>query len=45
MRSIGMRHVRTEHREWDEPLPGSDGGEVIYEITAEQWRAGDKEPG
>jgi RimJ/RimL family protein N-acetyltransferase len=36
---IGMRHVRTEVREWDEPLPGSELGEVSYELTARQWRA------
>jgi RimJ/RimL family protein N-acetyltransferase len=33
MRAIGMRHVRTEVRHWEEPLPGADEGEAIYEIT------------
>ncbi|MEN8675690.1 GNAT family N-acetyltransferase [Nocardioides sp.] len=37
MQKLGMRHLRTEVRHWDEPLPGSDHGEVIYEITASEW--------
>ena len=39
MRSVGMRHVRTFHPVWDDPLPGSDQGEVEYEITREMWRS------
>ncbi|XVQ87578.1 GNAT family N-acetyltransferase [Microbispora siamensis] len=39
MSSIGMRHVRTFHLDWEEPLPGSDLGEVEYAITREQWLA------
>lgn len=38
MRRLGMRHVRTEVRQWDDPLPGSEQGEVVYEITASDWR-------
>lgn len=34
MSKIGMRHVRTQVREWQDPLPGSEHGEVLYEITA-----------
>ncbi|TWE11963.1 GNAT family N-acetyltransferase [Rudaeicoccus suwonensis] len=37
MRRLGMRHIATEVREWDDPLPGSDLGEVVYEITREEW--------
>lgn len=37
MRKLGMRHVGTEVREWDDPLPGSDQGETTYEITAAEW--------
>jgi RimJ/RimL family protein N-acetyltransferase len=37
MVKLGMRHVRTDHRAWDDPLPGSDQGEVVYEITREEW--------
>jgi RimJ/RimL family protein N-acetyltransferase len=37
MRRLGMRHVRTEHREWTNPTPGADEGEVVYEITSDEW--------
>jgi RimJ/RimL family protein N-acetyltransferase len=40
MEAIGMRYVRTFFPHWDEPLPGSDRGEVEYEITREMWDAG-----
>ena len=26
MTRLGMHHLRTEHRSWDEPLPGADLG-------------------
>ncbi len=39
MASVGMRHVRTFHLDFDEPLPGSELGEVEYAISVEQWRA------
>ena len=39
MRRLGMRHVSTEVRTWDEPLPGAEEGDVTYEITADEWRA------
>ncbi|MFI7131966.1 GNAT family N-acetyltransferase [Nonomuraea sp. NPDC050153] len=39
MAALGMEHIRTFHMEWDEPLPGSDLGEVEYAITREQWLA------
>lgn len=38
MRKLGMSHVRSEVREWQNPLPGSAEGEVIYEITAGEWQ-------
>lgn len=28
---LGFRHTRTVHLEWDDPLPGSEHGEVVYE--------------
>jgi RimJ/RimL family protein N-acetyltransferase len=28
---VGFRHTRTVHLEWDDPLPGTEEGEVIYE--------------
>jgi RimJ/RimL family protein N-acetyltransferase len=33
MLSLGMRYVRTFHPAFDNPLPGTDQGEVEYEIT------------
>ncbi len=33
MTKLGMRHVRTDHRSWDHPLPGAELGEVVYELT------------
>ncbi|MBM2614584.1 GNAT family N-acetyltransferase [Actinoplanes sp. LDG1-06] len=38
MKAVGMRHVRTFFPEWDDPLPGTEEGEVEYEITLEMWR-------
>ena len=38
MAAVGMRHVRTFFPSWEDPLPGSDSGEVEYEITAEMWK-------
>ena len=37
MAKLGMRHVRTDHRKWADPLPGAEQGEVIYEITRSEW--------
>ena len=39
MDRLGMRHVRTEHRSWEHPLPGADPGEVVHELTAGEWAA------
>jgi RimJ/RimL family protein N-acetyltransferase len=38
MERCGMRHVRTFHLEWEDPLPGSDQGEVEYAVSAEEWQ-------
>lgn len=38
MRKLGMRHVRTEVRQWDEPIPGAHHGEVVCELAADTWR-------
>lgn len=37
MTSIGLRHLRTFHVDWDDPIPGSEHGEVEYAITRSQW--------
>lgn len=39
MASLGLRHVRTFHPDWDDPIPGAEQGEVEYAITREQWLA------
>ena len=33
MERCGMRHVRTFHVDFDDPLPGTEHGETEYEIT------------
>ena len=38
MERLGMRHVRTSVEDWEEPLPGWEQGEVVYEITRDDWR-------
>ncbi len=37
MEAVGMRYVRTYHPHFDDPLPGTDEGEVEYEMTREMW--------
>ena len=37
MTAVGLRQVRTFHINWDEPIPGSELGEVEYAISREQW--------
>ena len=39
MEAVGMRYVRTFHAQWDDPLPGSEQGDVEYEMTREMWLA------
>lgn len=37
MEKCGLRHVRTYHQDWPDPLPGTEHGEVVYELTREEW--------
>lgn len=37
MERCGLRHVRTFHRHFEDPLPGTEHGEVRYEITRQEW--------
>lgn len=37
LEKCGLRELRTEVREWDDPLPGAELGEVVYEITRSEW--------
>lgn len=39
MGKCGMRYVRTFHEHFDDPLPGTEQGEVEYEIRYEDWLA------
>jgi hypothetical protein len=39
MESVGLRHIRTYFPSWDDPLPGTEQGEVEYAITHEEWRS------
>ncbi len=37
MERCGMRYVRTIHEHFDDPIPGTEHGEVEYEIRSEDW--------
>jgi RimJ/RimL family protein N-acetyltransferase len=39
MARLGMRHTDTEVRHWEDPVPGWEQGEVVYDLTRERWRA------
>ncbi len=39
MDSCGMRHIRTFYLEFDNPLPGTELGEVEYRIMRDEWDA------
>ena len=36
---VGLRHVRTYHEHFDDPIPGTEHGEVEYALTRSQWLA------
>jgi RimJ/RimL family protein N-acetyltransferase len=38
MAAAGLTYVRTYHPQYDDPLPGSEEGEVEYELTLAEWR-------
>lgn len=35
----GLRHVSTQVRQWDDPIPGWEHGEVRYELPRAEWSA------
>lgn len=37
MKACEMQHVRTLYVEFEDPIPGSEDGEVEYAITREEW--------
>ncbi|MGI5271244.1 GNAT family N-acetyltransferase [Nonomuraea sp. CA-218870] len=39
MEKCGLRYVRTFWEDWDDPIDGSEQGEVEYELLREEWEA------
>jgi RimJ/RimL family protein N-acetyltransferase len=39
MEKAGLTYVRTVHLHFDDPIPGTEHGEVEYALTAAEWRA------
>ncbi|WP_300014989.1 GNAT family N-acetyltransferase [Pseudonocardia sp.] len=39
LEKAGLRHVRTVHPHYDEPLDGAEHGDVEYALTREEWSA------
>jgi RimJ/RimL family protein N-acetyltransferase len=37
MEKAGLRHVRSFHLQWDDPIAGVEHGEVEYALTRAQW--------
>lgn len=37
MEKAGLRYVRTFHLEWDDPIEGTEHGEVEYELRRADW--------
>ncbi|MFD7644733.1 GNAT family N-acetyltransferase [Kitasatospora sp. NPDC059795] len=35
----GLRHVRTFFEDWPDPIPGSEHGDVVHELTRTEWAA------
>lgn len=44
MRAAGLRYIRTFQLTFDDPLPGTEQGEVEYAITRGQWAASREAP-
>ena len=38
MEKAGLRYLRTFHEKWDDPIPGSEQGEVEYQLTRDEWK-------
>ena len=39
MEKAGLRYLRTFHLHFDDPVPGTEHGEVEYELRSEDWRS------
>ena len=44
MEKSGLAHVRTFHLEWDDPLPGTEHGEVEYGLERADWEQHEADP-
>lgn len=44
MEKVGLRHVRTVHPHYDEPLDGAEHGDVEYALSRDEWRAPGQAP-
>lgn len=38
LEKVGFTHTETRHEPWDDPIPGSEQGEVGYTISRAEWR-------
>lgn len=45
MERAGLRYMRTFHLDWDDPIPGTEHGEVEYELLREDWLRQATDPG
>jgi RimJ/RimL family protein N-acetyltransferase len=39
LEKAGLRHVRTFHLSWEDPIEGTEQGEVEYELRKTDWEA------
>ena len=39
MERCGLKYVRTFHLSWDDPIEGTEQGEVEYELSRQDWEA------
>jgi RimJ/RimL family protein N-acetyltransferase len=39
MEAVGLHHVGTQHLHFDDPIPGTEHGEVYYELRRAEWSA------
>ena len=39
LEKVGFRHTDSWHERWDDPIPGSEHGEVGYAISRAEWRS------
>lgn len=44
LEKLGMRLVGTVHPHYDDPVPGTEHGDVLYEITRAEWTAARRVP-